>query len=228
MNNILSAQHVVIVGGASHMGLATAEAAIKAGARVTLVSRDAAKLQAAAKKLGAQASWLSADASANDAFAVALKSIAPIDHLMVTMSVTVPAGGVVNTPVAVAQMAFERLWASYRVIQLAPQLLRLGGSVTLLSGSSGRRPVRGYGVWTALHGAIEALAKGAMLEIAPLRLNVLSPGGIGMRPDRNLVHRAGRAEDVAAMAVALMGNAAITGAVVDVDSGERLGNWSGS
>jgi NAD(P)-dependent dehydrogenase (short-subunit alcohol dehydrogenase family) len=227
VNNTLNGQHVVIVGGASHMGLATAEASIKAGARVTLVSRDAAKLQTAAQKLGPQASWISADASSNDAFAAALQGIAPMDHLMVTISSAAPAGSIVNTPVAVAQMAFERLWAAYRVIQLAPQLVRQGGSVTLLSGSSGRRPVRGYGVWTALHGAIEALEKGAVIEIAPLRLNVISPGGIGMRPDRNLVHRAGRAEDVAAMAVALMGNAAVTGAVVDVDSGERLGNWSG-
>jgi hypothetical protein len=49
------------------------------------------------------------------------------------------------------------------------EILTRNGSITLVSGSSGRRPVRGYGVWTALHGSIEALAKGAVIDLAPLR-----------------------------------------------------------
>lgn len=86
----------------------------------------------------------------------------------------------------------------------------------------------GYGLWGTLHGSIEALARSTALELAPIRVNVISPGGIGLRPDRQLSHHAGQPEDVAAMAIALMTNPAITNAVIDVDGGERLGAWSGS
>jgi NAD(P)-dependent dehydrogenase (short-subunit alcohol dehydrogenase family) len=223
----LKSQHVVIIGGSSHMGLETARLANAAGAQITLVARDEVRLREAALLIGADVRWLAADATDDAATEAALRSLTPIDHLVMTMSVQVPASSVVQTPIAIAKLAFERFWASYRIVQLAPRLLNPGGSVTLLSGSSGRRPVRGYGVWTALHGAIEALARAAALEIAPLRLNIVSPGGIGMKPDRNLVHRAGEARDVGAMVVSLMSNPAVTNAVVDVDSGERLGQWSG-
>ncbi len=114
------------------------------------------------------------------------------------------------------------------MLHYAPGQVRPSGSITLLSGSSGRRPVAGYGVWGTLHGSIEALAKSATLELAPIRVNVISPGGIKLQPDRQLVHRLGQPEDVAGMVVAVMANPAMTGAVVDVDSGERLGNWSGN
>lgn len=99
--------------------------------------------------------------------------------------------------------------------------------MTVLSGSSGRRPAAGYGVWSALHSGIEAPAKAAALELAPIRVNILSPGGIGIRPDRNLVHHAGRPDDLASAAVMVMGNPAMTAAIIDVDGGERLGTWSG-
>lgn len=227
MNLQLSGQHVVIVGGSSHMGLETARLAHAAGAQVTLVARDGARLQAAAASIDPAVKWAVGDATDEGSIQQTLRTLAPIDHLLITVSASAPAGSVIQTPTAVAQKAFERFWAAYRVVQLAPSVLRPAGSITLLSGSSGRRPVRGYAVWTALHGAIEALARGAALEVAPLRLNVVSPGGIGMRPDRSLVHRAGQAGDVAAMVLALMANPAITNAVVDVDGGERLGDWSG-
>lgn len=84
----------------------------------------------------------------------------------------------------------------------------------------------GYGVWGTLHRSIEALAKSATLELAPFRVNVISPGGIGLQPDRQLIPRIGQPEDIAKIAIALMTNLAMTGAVIDVDSGERLGNWS--
>ena len=113
------------------------------------------------------------------------------------------------------------------MLHAAPDVLERGGSVTLPSGSSARVPAAGAGVWTALHGAIEALARGAAVDLAPLRVNVVSPGGIGMAPDRQLVERRGEPGDVGAAVAALVANPAITGAVLDVDSGERRGTWSG-
>lgn len=99
--------------------------------------------------------------------------------------------------------------------------------MTLISGSSGRKQGAAFGVWTALHGSIEALARAAAIELAPIRVNVVSAGGIGMRPDRQLTEHAGMPVDVAAAVMAVINNPAITGAVLDVDGGGRLGGWSG-
>jgi NAD(P)-dependent dehydrogenase (short-subunit alcohol dehydrogenase family) len=82
-------------------------------------------------------------------------------------------------------------------------------------------------VWGALHASIEGLARAAALDLAPLRVNVVSPGGIGLRPDRQLARHRGTLEDVGAAVLALLTNPAMTGAVLDVDGGERLGTWSG-
>jgi NAD(P)-dependent dehydrogenase (short-subunit alcohol dehydrogenase family) len=156
-----------------------------------------------------------------------LKSLAPIDHIVVTASGSAPATGIVETTPDIARAAFSRFWLSYNVLHYAPNFVKPSGSITLLSGSSGRRPVAGYGVWGTLHGSIEALVKSATLELAPIRVNVISPGGIGLKPDRQLIPRLGQPEDIAKIAIAIMTNQAMTGAVIDVDSGERLGNWSG-
>jgi NAD(P)-dependent dehydrogenase (short-subunit alcohol dehydrogenase family) len=144
----------------------------------------------------------------------------------------VSAGGVRASSIPATDLdafkaAQKRLWASYNAVHLAPRHLSSNGSVVLVSGSSGRRPGAGFGVWTALHGGIEALARAAAIELAPIRVNVVSPGGIGMRPDRQLAEHFGSADDVASAILALLTNPAVTGAVLDVDGGERLGTWSG-
>ena len=107
-------------------------------------------------------------------------------------------------------------------------MLAKSGSVVLLSGSSARTPTPGAGVWTTLHGSLEALARAATIDVAPIRVNVVSPGGIGMRADRQLVPRPGEPTDIGMAVASLLANPAITGAVLDVDSGERKGRWSGA
>jgi NAD(P)-dependent dehydrogenase (short-subunit alcohol dehydrogenase family) len=63
--------------------------------------------------------------------------------------------------------------------------------------------------------------------LAPIRVNVVSPGGIGIAPDRQLVPRLGQPSDIGVAVAALIASPAVTGAVLDVDSGERKGTWSG-
>ena len=223
----LTGQKVLIIGGGSRMGLAVAKLAISLGAEVIISSRSTGKLEQAAATISDQVRIYTADASDAQATEQMLKALAPIDHIVITASGSAPATGIVETSPDIARAAFSRFWLSYNVLHSAPNQVCPSGSVTLLSGSSGRRPVAGYGVWGTLHGSIEALAKSAVLELAPIRVNVISPGGIGLQPDRQLVQRTGQPEDVAGMVIAVMSNPAMTGAVIDVDSGERLGVWSG-
>ena len=224
----LQNQRVLIVGGSSRMGLEVARQTAAKGASVIISSRSADKLQAAAAELSSVVQIYAADASKMDEAERLMKDLAPLDHIVVTAASSGSASSIVDTSPTDAQNAFSRFWLSYHVLHFAPGMVRLSGSITLLSGSSGRRPVAGYGVWGTLHGSIEALARSAALELAPIRVNVISPGGIGLRPDRQLAHHSGQPADVAAMAISLITNPAVTNAVIDVDGGERLGAWSGS
>ncbi len=114
---------------------------------------------------------------------------------------------------------------NYRILHRASDYLVRNGSVTLISGSSSKTPRKGYGFWGTLHGSIEALGRNAALELAPIRVNVVSPGGIGLPPDRQLAEHHGRPEDVATMILAIIRNPAVTNAKIDVDGGERQGTW---
>jgi NAD(P)-dependent dehydrogenase (short-subunit alcohol dehydrogenase family) len=219
MTLTLQAQRVLVVGGTGRMGLATALAAQARGASVTVASRTPGNA------LPTGLATLTFDSADLASASKALTNAAPFDHIVVAVSANASAAGLDTTSTVQAQKAFTRYWASYNILHLSPRVLSRNGSVVLVSGSSGRRPVRGYGVWTALHGAIEALARAAAIDLAPQRVNVVSPGGIEMQPDRQLVEHRGTAADVAAMIVALLENSAVTGTVVDVDGGERLGSW---
>jgi NAD(P)-dependent dehydrogenase (short-subunit alcohol dehydrogenase family) len=167
------------------------------------------------------------DAASESSVLRAFDALRPIDHVVVAISAHAEAGSIVETSLADASEAFQRFWGIYNVLRVLPGRIRPDGSVTLISGSSGRRAGIGFGVWTTLHGSIEALARAATIELAPIRVNVVSPGGIGLTPDRQLAHHRGSPEDVALMVVAGMASNAVTGAVIDVDGGERLGKWSG-
>ena len=221
-------QKVLIIGGGSRMGLEVAKLTATLGAEVIISSRSVEKLEAVVSAISGQVHTYAADSSDAQAAEQLLKALAPLNHIVVTAAGSAPASSIVDTRPEIAHDAFSRFWLSYNVLHFAPGHVRDSGSITLLSGSSGRRPVVGYGVWGTLHGSIEALARSAALELAPIRVNVISPGGIGLKPDRQLVHHSGQPIDIARMAVAVMTNSAMTNAVIDVDGGERLGDWSGN
>uniref|UniRef100_UPI003F49943C SDR family oxidoreductase n=1 Tax=Nonomuraea bangladeshensis TaxID=404385 RepID=UPI003F49943C len=213
--------------GTGKMGLATAGHALAAGAEVFLSGRSNGRLLAAAAPLDG-IKTLVADPEDPQQAAQLLERAGPLDHVAVlaggaTLS---QAYGITNTPAQSAKESFGRFWSSYNILHAAVGRVREGGSVTLLSGSSSRRPSDGRGFWGTLHGAIEALARNAAFELGPLRVNAVSPGGIGVVPmNRQLVDHPGQPDDVALMVIALMANPAITATVVDVDGGEFLGRF---
>ena len=220
----LDGQRVLVIGTGA-MGRATARLAVELGGDVILAGRDPARLVSAGEQL--RVGTAVGDAEVPEQAMSLLRAGPVYDHVAVLAgSSGARASSVVETPVEQAQAAYGRLWAAYNVLQAAASALPPHGSVTLLSGSSSRRPVAGLAVWGALHGAIEALARNAVLELSPIRVNTVSPGGIGIGMDRQLNRHQGTGEDIAAAVLALMTNPAITGAVLDVDGGERLGRFS--
>jgi NAD(P)-dependent dehydrogenase (short-subunit alcohol dehydrogenase family) len=228
----LRGRTVMVAGGTRHMGLAVARAAAAWDARVVIVGRDPARAQRAGALVQADAADEEVvvevcDVCDERARQELLGRHAGLDHLAITISTGAYVTTIPETLERAARAPFDnRFWPTYGMLHAASRDMAPEGSILMTSGSSGRRPQVGLGIYGALHAALNGLALAAAIELAPLRVNAISPGGIGIGRTRQLIPHAGEARDFGAIAVALMLNPAITGTVVDVDGGEFLGRIS--
>jgi NAD(P)-dependent dehydrogenase (short-subunit alcohol dehydrogenase family) len=235
----LLGQTVVVLGGSAGIGLETARRARAAGAEVILTGRSQDRLDRAARELGAQrtAAFDVADSEGLERFFESLPE--QIDHVMVT------AGGPYYAPLAELDLAAarrsfdEHVWLAVQIAQLAPGRVRPGGTLIFVSGTGGRKPGVGLSVIGAATAAMPALVANLALEIAPVRINLIAPGfvdtglsasllGEGLEARRDQLRatlpiaRVVGPDDVAALAVHLMSNTALTGATYDIDGGQQL------
>ncbi|MBV4484543.1 SDR family oxidoreductase [Pseudomonas sp. SWRI153] len=230
---------VVIFGGTSGIGLAAAVQAKAVGAKVIVIGSNAARAEQAAIEHGLHG-WRAADVTDSKAIEAALANIPQVDHL-VLLAGTFVAGTVLEADIDYLQRAFhERIWASIHAIRVLGDRLAKDGSITFISGSLADRPnAYGTAVLGAASAAMEALARGLALELAPVRVNTLSPGpintpilGKALGEGRDAfvasleqvlpLHRLGTAEEAGAAAVFLMSNTFMNGAVLNIDGGARL------
>lgn len=233
----LAGQSVLVIGGGSGIGLATAQAAAAAGAAVTIAGRSQARLEAAATTIGG-ASVATVDVTDGDSIARLFTATGPVDHLVLPGS-EARFGGMRALSVEEAQASMlSKFWGQYRAVHAAA--IRPGGSITLFSGAASRRPSAGSASLTAINAAVEALGKALALELAPVRVNTVSPGLIadtgwsaampddarramfGGAAERSPLKRVGTPADVAAVVLMLIQNPNITGTVVDVDAGALI------
>jgi NAD(P)-dependent dehydrogenase (short-subunit alcohol dehydrogenase family) len=231
----LKGQKVVVVGGSSGIGYATAEAAKAEGAEVIIASHNAEKLKAAAGKLGAKA--IQADVTSDDSVAKLFASCGAVDHVVVTAAQLKP-GPVRTGAMEDARATMEgKFWGAWRVARFAE--IRAGGSLTLVSGVLSARPRMNAAIVAAANGALDALSRSLALELAPVRVNCVSPGLIdtpirAAMPEaarRDMldkaaaalpVKRVGLGEDIARQILALMANGFATGSVVTIDGGHLI------
>ena len=234
----LRGQTVVVIGGSAGIGLETARRARAEGADVVLTGRDPDRLEQAATELGAvsTATFDADDSAALEAFFARLEG--PIDHVMVT------AGGPYYAPLA--EMDFDE---ARRALQEHPMLMlgvaryaagkvRPGGTLLFMGGTGARHPSHGVGISSAMTAALPALTASLALEIAPVRVNLIAAGfvdtplsasllGDELEERRNQLRTTlpiGRVvgpTDVAAWALHLMTNTALTGATYHVDGGQQ-------
>jgi NAD(P)-dependent dehydrogenase (short-subunit alcohol dehydrogenase family) len=234
----LLGQTVVVIGGSSGIGLETARRAKAEGAEVVLTGRNSDRLQNAAAELGAlsTAAFDAGDADSLEAFFAHLE--APIDHVMVTAGRAYYA--------ALADMDFaeaRRALAEHPMLILgvarhAAGKVRPGGTLLSMVGSGGQTGV-GLAVSAAVNAALPAITANLALEIAPVRVNLIAAGfvdtglsasllGDGLQARRDQLRETlpiGRVvgpADVAALAVHIMSNTALTGSTYDIDGGQRL------
>jgi NAD(P)-dependent dehydrogenase (short-subunit alcohol dehydrogenase family) len=234
----LLGQTVVVIGGSAGIGLATARLARAEGAQLILTGRDPDRLDSAAAEVGAfsRAAFDAYDPDRLERFIADLPT--PIDHVMVTGS------GPYYAPLdqidfLQARRFLEHLLVPLHLARAAKQKVRAGGSLLFIGGTGARRPGIGLAMPAIATAAMPALTANLALEIAPIRVNLIAPGFVDTPLSARLlgdeldqrraqlrstlpIRRVVEPADVAALAVHLMSNSAVTGATYDIDGGQQI------
>jgi NAD(P)-dependent dehydrogenase (short-subunit alcohol dehydrogenase family) len=235
----LDGQTVVVMGGSAGIGLETARLARAEGADVILTARNEERLARAAEEIGAAgtAAFDAADPDALSAFFAGLPG--EIDHVMVTAGRPYY-GLLAEMDFAAARRSLDdHYWLTFHLARAAIGKVRTGGSLALMGGTGGRRPGPGLSVISSMTVALPALVANLALEIAPVRINLIAAGFVDTPLSADLlgdqlearreqlratlpIGRVVGPRDVAALAVHLMTNTALTGATYDIDGGQQL------
>ncbi|MER7982486.1 SDR family oxidoreductase [Streptomyces sp. NPDC095817] len=236
----LRGQRVVVIGGTAGIGFAVAEAAAREGAEVVVASRRRESVEAALKRLPAGSEGEALDATDEGAVREFFGRVGAFDHLVYTAGESLLLESLAESDLTRARGFLDtRLWGAYTAVKHGAPAIREGGSVVLTTGTAGRRPLPGTTVAASLCGAMESLTRALALELAPLRVNVVSPGVVRTELWRELpaedrdglfasaaaslpVGRAGEPEDIAEAYLYLMRGGYSTGSVVVVDGGGVL------
>jgi NAD(P)-dependent dehydrogenase (short-subunit alcohol dehydrogenase family) len=239
----LNRQKVVVVGGSSGIGLGVAAAAAAQGAEVVIVGRSPEKLHAARRSLGADRNveTLAADITNEAAVTTLFERIGDFDHLVTTAGTPPPNDPIASADLDVARRFIDnKLTGTIALVKHAARRIRRGGSMTFTSGiNKDRPPVPGGAVVAAIAGSFGYLAHALALELAPTRVNVVSPGWVDTPMWDELVGDAksgylaqmarqlpsgeiATTADVARAYLYLMESTFTTGETIHIDGGQRL------
>lgn len=225
---------VLVIGGSSGIGQATAAAFAAQGAQVTIASRSRAKLDAAAAAIGHGVATVVLDVTNDQLVQDYFAADEMWDHVVVSAAQT-PGGPARQLPLASAYDAMNsKFWGAYRVARLVR--IRDGGSLTLVSGYLSDRPRATSVLQGAINAALDALARALALELSPVRVNSVSPGliatplwdGIDAETRQKMYDDTakrlpagcvGQAEDIARAVLFLAGTPFASGSRVLVDGG---------
>jgi NAD(P)-dependent dehydrogenase (short-subunit alcohol dehydrogenase family) len=240
VNAELTGQRVVVIGGTSGIGLAVAQEAIAQGAQVVIASSNRQRVQQVVSDLGRNAQGHPLDVSDEQAIVRFFAKVGEFDHLVFTAGDSLQLAELATMDLAKARNAFElRYWGALAAAKYGSPRLRRGGSITLTTGIAGDRPQGGWALGASVCGAMSALTRALAMELAPIRVNAVSPGIVRTNLWRNLdeqqregmyesvgkglpVGRVGEVGDIARTYLYLMQEGFSTGQVITVDGGAVL------
>lgn len=239
----LAKSRILIAGGSSGMGLALARRCLDAGARVVIVGRSEERLAQARSSLGADDALdtVSADITREHEVAALFEHIGRLDHIVSTAADIEGAYALLPSLdlKAVQRIMESKVYGALLLAKHGAGKLAPSGSLTFVSGIAAYRPLPRGAAVAAVNAALEGLVKALAVELAPLRVNAVSPGWVdtpiwtfvaGDKKDETLdamarklpVGRVGRPDDIADALAFVMGNGFMTGTVLHVEGGHRL------
>jgi NAD(P)-dependent dehydrogenase (short-subunit alcohol dehydrogenase family) len=238
--NDLQQKRVVVVGGSSGIGLAVAQLAASQGAKVVIISSNVERVQKAVESIGGEAQGQAVDVSDEGAVAALFAKLGAFDHLVFTAGDSLHLRDLAATDLQHARRAFElRYWAALAAVKYGSPHIRKQGSIVLTTGIAGQRPQKGWVIAASVCGTIEALTRALAVELAPIRVNAVSPGVVRTNLWQTMsteerealyenvgnslpVGRVGEASEIAQAYLFLMQEGFCTGQTVVVDGGAVL------
>lgn len=236
----LSGKRIVILGGTSGIGLATAKAAQREGADLVVASSRKQRVDRALSSLQAGAEGQIIDLSDEADVRAFFERIGAFDHLVFTAGETLHLEALDTMQLDHARGFVNiRFWGAVMAAKYGSPRIRSGGSITLTNGVAGLRPRKGWTLAASICGAMEALTRALAVELAPIRVNAVCPGLVRTElwndmtksaretmyrdaGQRLPVGRVGEAEDLAQAYIYLMREGFSTGQVIVVDGGAVL------
>ena len=233
-------EHTVIIGGSRGIGFATAEQLLEAGQRVTVTGMTAGSASRAAQRLGEHATGIALDLKDRARLPEAFAALGPLDHLVICASSDVAWGpfGTLTMEAVLAALNMK-LIGYLAAAKAALPTLAERGSITFLGGAAGRFALPGTVGLAAVNGALEAATRTLAKELAPRRVNLVSPGltqteAYAQMPEvqrtemfanaatRLPAGKTGEPHEIAQVVSLCVTNRFVTGSVFDVDGGARL------
>jgi NAD(P)-dependent dehydrogenase (short-subunit alcohol dehydrogenase family) len=236
----LDGQRIVVLGGSSGIGLATAQAAACEGACVVVASSRKARLDEALATLPPGTEGHVLDLADGDATQALFARLGDFDHLVYTAGETLQLGPLATTDIDAARRFFTlRYWGAYSAAKYGSGHIRKGGSIVFTSGIAGQRPHAGWSLGASICSAMEGLTRALAVELAPIRVNIVSPGVVRTPLWANMteadraalyqrmaehlpVQHVGDAAEIAQAYLYLMRQSYSTGQVIVVDGGAVL------
>jgi NAD(P)-dependent dehydrogenase (short-subunit alcohol dehydrogenase family) len=236
----LKGKRIAVLGGSSGIGLATAQAAAREGASLVIASSRKARVDEALKTLPAGAEGHALDLADETAVKKFFAALGAFDHLVFTAGESLNLGKLAQTDVEAARRFFDlRYWGAFMAAKYSSGKIRPGGSITFTSGLAGARPHPGWALGASICSAMEGLTRALAVELAPIRVNIVSPGvvksplwgnmseadraALYRRMEENLlVGHVGETEEIAEAFLYLMRQTYGTGQVLAVDGGGAL------
>lgn len=230
---------VVILGGSSGIGLATAKAARAEGAQVIITGRSAQRLQTARADLGDAVRTVVLDVADETGTRTFFQELGHLDHLFITAGTLVKDSRLAPDSAVLRPAMDTRFWGALYAAKYGALKMNGSGSITFMSGTAAQKPLDGASVASASCGAVEAFARALAVDLAPIRVNTIQPGFVdtplldevfgAQRAEilaaaaaRLPVRRIGRPEEVADAVLFLMKNGYVTGITLTIDGGGLL------
>ena len=239
-NQSLKNKRVIILGGSSGLGLATAKAAAAEGANVVIVSGNQSRIDIALKELPEDSTGCVVDLSNEEQIKQFFEAAGKFDHMVYTAGENLTLHTINETDIDEARSFFNiRYWGAFAAVKYGAPNINAGGAISLISGTASLRPGAAWSVASSICGAMEGFVRAMAVELAPIRVNSVVPGviktnlwGSMSEADREglfksqaealLLKRVGEAEDVALAFVYLMKQQFTTGQNIVIDGGAVL------